>query len=155
MLGPVAALIGAVQAGEAIKIIVRDQAAIGSGRLTWIDLWGNQVMVSSVKRNPECPVCGQGRYPLLDRVDRLITTSVCGKNAVQVTPNGLAGFDFAGTVERLRRALPSGTLEVTAHLARLELDGRQVVLFRDGRAMVYGTSDPVAAKSLYTRYFGG
>lgn len=155
VLGPIAALIGAVQASEAIKVIVGDKEAIGSGRLLWIDLWGNLVTVSPVKRNPECPVCGRDRYPLLDRVDRLTTTSVCGKDAVQVTPNGLARFDFAGTVETLRRALPSRTLEVTAYLARMELDGRQVVLFRDGRAMVFGTSDPVVAKSLYTRYFGG
>jgi len=31
----------------------------------------------------------------------------------------------------------------------------RLVVFRDGRALVHGTSDPVAAKGLVHRYLGG
>lgn len=155
VLGPIVTLVGSFQASEALKVLTGNRAALAGGRLTWVDLWGNALSQLPVKRDPNCPVCGRQQYPLLERTDRLMTTTVCGRDAVQVTPDGSVRFDFSGTVEGLRRAFPSGSLEVSPYLAKLKLEKNDVVLFRDGRAMVFGTSDPAIARSLYTRYIGG
>jgi hypothetical protein len=40
-------------------------------------------------------------------------------------------------------------------LLKFRADDHDVVVFPDGRAMVFGTSDPNAALSLYGKYIGG
>jgi len=39
-------------------------------------------------------------------------------------------------------------------MLRFSVDNYQVVVFRDGRAIIKGTSDPAAARSVYSRYVG-
>ncbi|MBV8487484.1 MAG: thiazole biosynthesis adenylyltransferase ThiF, partial [Planctomycetaceae bacterium] len=40
-------------------------------------------------------------------------------------------------------------------LLKFHANDHDVVVFRDGRAMVFGTADPKAALSLYGKYVGG
>jgi adenylyltransferase/sulfurtransferase len=46
-------------------------------------------------------------------------------------------------------------LEENPFLIKFHADGHDVVVFRDGRAMMFSTSDPKAALSLYGKYIGG
>ncbi len=155
VFGPTASIVGSLEASEALKILTARVDAVSPGRMLWVDLWENVTTSFLVKQNPECPVCGRREFPLLERRDRLMTTSVCGRNAVQVTPDPATRFDFESTLANLRTALPPDALEANQYLAKLTLGQNDIVLFRDGRAMIFGTSDPVAAKSIYTRYIGG
>ena len=49
----------------------------------------------------------------------------------------------------------SGGVDSSVAAALLRADGHDVVVFHDGRAMVFGVSDPKAALSLYGKYIGG
>ena len=40
-------------------------------------------------------------------------------------------------------------------LLRLAVDGYELTVFADGRAIIGGTSDPAVARSVYAKYVGG
>ena len=39
-------------------------------------------------------------------------------------------------------------------MLRAKVDGYELTLFPDGRAIIKGTADPERARSLYAKYFG-
>ena len=57
MLGTLTGIVGALQANEAIKLIVGSKPA----GLMMIDIWHNTFEFIQIERNPDCPVCGGGR----------------------------------------------------------------------------------------------
>jgi len=80
-----------------------------------------------------------------------MVTTLCGRDAVQVTParesaiklNELAGnLDRVGSVKHNEYTL----------LFKDPHTGYEMTLFRDGRAIIRGTRDLEAAKSIYARY---
>ena len=97
-------------------------------------------------------MCGQRKFDLLGHANRLATASLCGRDAVQVVPPASFSMDFDLLRETLGRIFP---LEENPFLIKFRADGHDVVVFHDGRAMVFGVSDPKAALSLYGKYIGG
>ena len=57
--------------------------------------------------------------------------------------------------ELARRLQGVGPLMQNEFLLRLAVDGYELTIFADGRAIVGGTSDPAVARSLYAKYVGG
>jgi adenylyltransferase/sulfurtransferase len=49
---------------------------------------------------------------------------------------------------------PVAKLEGNRFLLKIILEGYQLTVFPNGRAVVSGTTDPGVAKSLYARYVG-
>lgn len=152
ILGPVAIAVAAREAMEAIKFLAgrADEATLG---LTVFDLWTNEFRYLGVDRNAGCSVCGRREFPLLERGDPLKTTTLCGRDAVQVVPSLSRRFDFDAVARTLRRAFPS--VQENPYVLRLRQDGYEIVLFRDGRAIIFGTTDENTAKGVYVRYVGG
>lgn len=155
VFSPSVSLVASIQSAEAIKILAGNVRSVRRGEMLWFDPWENVVSPVQVKRNPSCQVCGKREFPLLEKRELLGTTSVCGRNAVQVTPDPGRKFDFEEKIGALKQSIPWNALEVNDYLAKFSAEGVEIVLFRDGRAMVFGTSDPVRAKSIYVRYIGG
>lgn len=151
VLGPIAFIIASWEASEALKILAGRKDLV-SRKLMWLDLWKNEITSILTERDRECPVCAAREFPMLQQRDRVMTSSICGRNAVQVLPDVSRGFDFESTLHVLSRAFP---VEFNQYLLRIHCGEHEIVLFRDGRAIVFGTSDPKVAKSLYTRYIGG
>ena len=151
VLGPVAALIAAWQSAEAIKIMVGRKDAMSLG-LVHVDLWNNDFSALPMARDANCVVCGQRKFDLLGRADRLATVSLCGRDAVQIVPPASFSMDFDLLRETLGRIF---TLEENPFVIKFRADGHDVVVFRGGRAMVFGVTDPKAALSLYGKYIGG
>jgi adenylyltransferase/sulfurtransferase len=151
VLGPVAALIAAWQSAEAIKVMVGRQDAVSS-RLFHVDLWTNDFSALPMARDANCAVCAQRKFDLLGHGDRLATASLCGREAVQIVPPASFSLDFDLLRETLGRIV---ALEENPFLIKFRADGHDIVVFRDGRAMVFGVSDPKAALSLYGKYIGG
>ena len=60
-------------------------------------------------------------------------------------------MELDAVAERLRGL---GEVKVNEHLLRVKLAAHEIVLFKDGRAIVHGTEDPAEARSLYARYVG-
>lgn len=157
VLAPAAAMIGAMQAAEAIKILVGAEDAV-SRDLVEIDAWGGLLRKVDLSRSkdPECPCCGLGVYEFLHAPDPE-AAALCGRNAVQVMPlkGGAAGhLDLEAMAGALRHA---GEVTRSAFMVRAVLyehSGVTLSVFRDGRAVIEGVEDPGRARAIYARYVG-
>jgi molybdopterin/thiamine biosynthesis adenylyltransferase len=155
ILGPTVNMIASLQAVQALKILAgrRDQV---EASLHILDVWDGTLRKMSVKNlrdQGRCPACHQGERAWLhgDRASQ--TTVLCGRNAVQVSPHEKRSISLPELAEKLR---PSGKVTVNPFLIRLVVqDGAyELTIFSDARAIIKGTDDPAAAKSLYARYVG-
>lgn len=153
IFAPVSATIGAMQAAEAIKLLA-GRADLLSRTLTTIDLMAGrirQIEITNAK-NADCPCCVRRVFVHLDQQDAADRV-LCGRGAVQVSGNGPVDLDVLQA--KLTRV---GNFERTEHLLRGSIyaatDNLELTVFADGRAIVKGTTDPAAARSLYRRYVG-
>ena len=140
--------IGALQGAEAIKVLL----GIETAGLISIDVWSGQFSRLNVDLQPslDCPAC-HGRYEFLDARFGVRTTSLCGQNAVQVLGSGDATLSFDEVARSLRSI---GQVDYNEFMLRFVVDGREMIIFPDGRAIVKGTDDESAARSLYAKYVG-
>lgn len=156
VLAPVAGAIAAMQAAEAIKILVGADEAV-SRDLVEMDVWEGllrKVNLSGSK-DPGCPCCGERRYEFLDGPEPE-AVALCGRNAVQVMPTGPDGarLDLDALAGSMRAV---GTVTRTAFMVRVEPfehRGLTLSVFRDGRAVIEGVEDPARARAMYARYVG-
>jgi adenylyltransferase/sulfurtransferase len=159
VLGPAATIVGAMQAIEAIRVIVGGESAV-SPRLVHLDFWRQRFGATALDgaRNSDCPCCGQREFSFLAARGTSAggSTSLCGRNAVQVRPPvGQTRIDLKHLEARLR----SSTTDVqrTPHLLKCRPAGEvgvTLTIFPDGRAIVHGTDDPAKARSIYARWVG-
>jgi adenylyltransferase/sulfurtransferase len=149
ILNGIVAAIGGVSATEALKLLVgSDRLARG---LYWLDLWENVSERIELPRQEQCPACGLGEYEYLDAALAEESATLCGRNAVQVRgPHG-AVIDLA---DLGRRLAPLGEVSVNEYLLRATLDGYEVTIFSDARAIIKGTAEPSVARTVYARYIG-
>ncbi|HET9979365.1 MAG TPA: ThiF family adenylyltransferase [Ktedonobacterales bacterium] len=136
---------------EAIKLLAGSDRLVRG--LTWMDLWENTFERVELPRMPDCPTCGLGNYEYLDAPLDESGVSLCGRNAVQVRPprGTTAALDLGALAERLR---PAGEVASNEFLLRLRVDGYEVTVFPDARAIIKGTDDPAVARTIYARYVG-
>ena len=143
--------VAAIQAAEALKILVGDREHRSRGLIA-IDVWSNDhVQADDAPRDPACPCCRQRRFDYLDAVASSRTASLCGREAIQVSPGQAQSLDLAGLGRRLEA---TGPVMVSDFLVRCHVDGHEMTVFADGRAIIKGTADLAVARSLYARYVG-
>lgn len=150
VLGALPALIAAVEAAEALKLLV---GAPPSTQLLAVNLWPPSFQQVTVLRDEECPTCGLGRHDFLETRETAWVATLCGRDAIQITPARPTTLPL----EELREALAaSGRVTYNGFLLHLVLeDGKhEIVLFPDGRALIKGTTDEALARSLYARHVG-
>jgi molybdopterin/thiamine biosynthesis adenylyltransferase len=144
--------VAAQQAGEAIKLCAGQTAALRP-TLAAADLWRNEFrQLAAPPRDPACPCCGQRRFVHLEALSAAASTVLCGRNAVQVNPRRGA-LDLPALAQRLQSL---GTVRQNEFVLRFapQTGPLEMTLFADGRAIIQGTDDPAAARSLYARYIG-
>jgi molybdopterin-synthase adenylyltransferase len=151
VLNGIVGVIAGMASTEALKLLVGSDRLVRG--LTWVDLWENTFERIELPRQPECPACGLGEYDYLDAAIDESGTALCGRNAVQVRPpRGSVGtLDLTELAERLR---PVGEVASNGFLLRLRVDGFDVTVFPDGRAIIKGTDDTAAARGVYAKYVG-
>jgi molybdopterin-synthase adenylyltransferase len=151
VLNGIVGAIAGLASTEALKHLVASDRLVRG--MTWLDLWENTFERIELPRQPDCPACGQGAYDYLDAAIDEGGVALCGRNAVQVRPpRGAEGaLDLAALAVRLQ---PIGDVASNGFLLRLRVDGHDVTVFPDGRAIIKGTDDLVAARSLYAKYVG-
>lgn len=153
ILSPVVSAIASFQCIEALKLLLGKPERLHR-KLLAIDLWNNRVRylsLAKLREQTDCPVCKEGRYDWLEGDHASRTVSLCGRNAVQVVPPRRHAVDFAALAEQL----PSPQdVKVTPFLLRFVIDGFEFSVFADGRAIIKGTDDVAAARTLYARYLG-
>jgi len=152
VLGPAAAVVGALQASAAIRLLIDG----GADAMLSIKLWPVEFrqLASTRQPQPDCPCCGQRQFDFLHGLAREPTVSLCGRNAVQVWPEQSGRIDLQAISRRWENL---GQVESSRFYLRCHLaggDGLMLTLFPDGRMIIQGTSDPNRASSLYARYLG-
>jgi len=148
---PIIATISAVQVSEAIKILVGDRDAL-HGSLMQFDVWQNDWRkIKLAAPNPACRTCGEHVYDFLDSESPEFAAVLCGRDAVQISPPDSTSFDLSVFGAKLTSL---SDVKQNDYLVRFRIDGNEITVFRDGRAIIKGTDDISAARSLYARYVG-
>jgi adenylyltransferase/sulfurtransferase len=148
---PIIATISAIQVAEALKLIVNDRNAL-HGTLMQDDIWQNERRAITLDGpDPKCPVCGVGKFALLDGDGDEFSAVLCGRDAVQIVPQVSGDIDLARLAERLA---PLGEVKANEYLVRFRNGANEITVFADGRAIIKGVEDIAAARTLYARYVG-
>jgi adenylyltransferase/sulfurtransferase len=151
ILGPIVTVVAGIAAAEGIKLLVGTGAR--NRGIIHIDLWDNTFEAfESGPPHPDCPTCGQGDYEFLEGASGAQAVSLCGRDAVQIRVAGSHQLRLADVAERL--VAVSQITAVNDYLVRFQVDGYEITLFADARAIVKGTSDETVARSLYSKYVG-
>lgn len=153
VFAPVTAIVAAYQASEALKLLMGRPERVMTSLLEF-DLWeGNRRRIDlAAHKDPACPCCGQRRFEFLDR-DDVETASICGRDAIQINPHSRQPIDMPALSASLSTHGPFETSPFTIK-GRLESEDVGVTVFRDGRAIFEGVSEPGVARALYARYIG-
>jgi adenylyltransferase/sulfurtransferase len=154
IIAPAVNMVVSHQVAEALKILVEDWDAV---RTTFVsfDLWRNQyssIKMSKVK-DEGCLSCGtNSTYPYLEAENLTKSTVLCGRNTVQVRPPRTLEI----SLEELAGQLINAGYEVKGnpYLLSVETGSERIVIFHDGRALIHGTKDMTAAKTIYNRILG-
>ncbi len=148
VVGTVPAVIGALQATEAIKILVGAEV---NRELITIDVWYNVFHHLPLERRQDCPACG-GRYEFLEKPFAVKTTSLCGQSrAVQVIDAEINRIDMDRLAAKLKK---SGDVNHNEYMLTFSTGDHEIIVFPDGRAIVKNTIDEKQARELYARYVG-
>ncbi len=148
---PIIATVASVQIAEALKLLTGQIEKL-HGSLVQFDLWQNShTKLKLHERTADCPTCAQGRYDFLNARGGQLVTTLCGRNAVQITPASGAQIDFEKLAGQLRDA---GEVSYNRFLLKFKTREQEITVFPDARSIIKGTDDPNVARSLYARYIG-
>jgi molybdopterin/thiamine biosynthesis adenylyltransferase len=150
---PIVTTIASIQAAEALKLLTGQVDKLHRSLIT-VDVWDfqfNRLDLSRFDARDECPACSQGKFDFLHGTGRQVTTTLCGRNSVQIARTGRGAVDFPALAERLKS---SGEVAFNDFLLRFQVEGYDITVFRDARSIIRGTADPAVARGLYARYIG-
>lgn len=151
ILGTVPAIVAALQATEAIKLLTGNPADVVR-QMRFIDAWAGTVEALDIRKGSEpCPACDLGKLEFLEGGRGGGSAKLCGRSAVQVDPGLVAAPDFKSLSLRLASL---GDVSYNAYLLKFRAGEKEIVLFPDGRAIIKGTGDEAAARALYARFIG-
>src|SRR5277367_1915905 len=142
VLGPAVAVIASFEAVEAIKLLTGAWDALNVD-LIMVDVWDwtfRRLKVAGLLGKVDCPCCKHHNYEWLAGDLGSHTTTLCGRNAVQVAARRPEPLDFP---EMARRLVPLGEVRHNAFMLRFAAEGYEFTVFPDGRAIIKGTNDIV------------
>jgi adenylyltransferase/sulfurtransferase len=150
---PIISIIGSIQTTEALKLLTGKAEKLHRS-LMCVDVWDselNRLDLSKWTDRSSCLTCGRREFEFLNGVGRQVTTTLCGRNAVQIARSGSLSVDFTSLARRLE---PLGEVAFNDFLLRFRVEGYDITVFRDARSIVRGTADPAVARGIYARYIG-
>lgn len=148
VLNTIPAVIASIECTEALKILLGKPA---SKELLIYDIWKHEFQAIKVKKNDKCECCANHNFEFLNGEKKELLTSLCGSNAIQITPYRKEGLPFEKLAQNLRKV---GSVHVTEFLIKFEAGQHKLIIFRNGRTIIYGTTDEKIARSLYAKYIG-
>jgi molybdopterin/thiamine biosynthesis adenylyltransferase len=153
ILASIVCIIASIQSVEAIKILTGKKDELNKNLIS-IDLWQNSFQTIDVTKEDiqkNCPVCNQHWFEFLEGKQGSTYTTLCGRNAVQILPFKETQIDLAKLAINLSDI---GVIKANEYLIHFEIEGYELSIFPDGRAIVKGTTDTGIARSLYSKYLG-
>jgi molybdopterin-synthase adenylyltransferase len=158
VLGPAAAVVATFEAAEALKVLTGNYDRVSPTMLNF-DLWANaihQFDVSRAYEQGECPCCKGREFAYLDGRLGSGAAVLCGRDAVQLTHRERTGGVDLGQIAAKLAAHGAVTANDFMVRAAITDNGKpfELTVFADGRAIVKGTREGAAARSLYAKYVG-
>jgi adenylyltransferase/sulfurtransferase len=153
VLGPIVNVIASLQAAEALKILMGRLEAVNR-ELLYLDLWDNvvrRIKIAPLLGKVDCPCCQRRQFEWLEGAHGSQTTSLCGRNAVQVSHRTPGKLNFEEMAAQLRAM---GHVTFNRFLLKFNVEDYEFTVFPDGRAIIKGTSDTDKARTLYAKYIG-
>ncbi len=153
ILAPASVVIASFASVEAIKFLIGSIGELNRTLYSY-DVWtreAKQFRLEGLRDQTDCPACKQGKFEYLSGEQAPKTTTLCGRNAVQVVRPSQTRMDFESLAERLK---PLGTIKFNRFMLQAQIDGFDFTVFPDGRAIIKGTNDHAQAKTLYSKYVG-
>jgi adenylyltransferase/sulfurtransferase len=153
VLAPIVNIVASYQATEAFKILTGRRKQINR-ELVYIDVWENvqrRIKIAPLLGKVDCPCCQRRRFEWLEGEQGTHTTSLCGRNAVQVTHRSPSRLNFEELAHHLET---QGEVTYNRFLLKFNAEGHEFTVFPDGRAIIKGTSDVDKARTLYAKYIG-
>lgn len=148
---PIIATVSATQVAEALKLLVGDIDSL-HGSLMQFDVWANdRQRIKLGPPNADCKCCGQRVFEFLDAESGEFSAVLCGRNAVQIAPPKPVKLDLQKLAERLSSV---ADVKLNDYLVRFFSGENEITVFTDGRAIIKGTDDVAAARSLYAKFVG-
>jgi adenylyltransferase/sulfurtransferase len=148
---PIISVVAAVQVTEALKLLT-GQTGILHRSLMQFDMWRNEWRrIALQSPSADCPACGLSRYETLEAEAGAYAAVLCGRNAVQISPQRPTRVDLKALAERLRAL---GQVMVNPYLLRFRAGDYELTVFQDARLIVSGTDDVPTARTLYAKYVG-
>src|SRR5260370_28413025 len=153
VVGRIVNIIASYQATGAFKILAGRLDKVNRD-LLYFDVWDNvqkRIRIAPLLGKVDCPCCQRKKFEWLDGDMGSHTTSLCGRNAVQVAHRVASRL----TLDDLARHLESlGTVSYNRFLLKFQVDSYDFTVFPDGRAIIKGTDDVDKARTLYAKYIG-
>ena len=146
VLGPIVNIVASYQATEAIKILAGRSDSVNRDLLIF-DVWNNvqkKIKIAPLLGKVDCPCCQRKRFEWLEGEHGSQTTSLCGRNAVQVSHRVAAALNFEEMASHLRML---GQVSYNRFLLKFNVDDYEFTVFPDGRAIIKGTSDEDKART--------
>ena len=153
VIAPVIRVIAAVEATEAVKLLIGKRAEMCGGLFS-VDLWDGQFRrmdTSRLREGTDCPSCKQGDFPWLEgrrNADRAFRSA---RTVVQIDPAESGAVDLA---ELARTLSDRGRVELNEFLVTFETASVRMTVFADGRAIVEGIASPEEACAVYEKLVG-
>lgn len=154
VLGPIVNIIASFQATEAFKILTGAFDKINK-ELIYLDIWENQqrrIKIAPLLGKVDCPCCKHRRFEWLEGQHGSQTTSLCGRNAVQVSHRAASQLNFGEMARHLETM--GGKVSFNKFLLKFDVEEYEFTVFPDGRAIIKGTNDTEKARVLYAKYVG-
>lgn len=149
VLGSAASVTASIEAGEAIKLLSGNAAAVHH-RLISCKIWSGRFQSIRVPRKTNCRACVRKQLDYLEGVAQPHIT-LCGRDSVQIHERRRRlNLDELGR----RLAAADSGVRNNEFLLRFRVPPYEMTVFADGRAIVKGTQDAAIARSLYARYIG-
>jgi molybdopterin/thiamine biosynthesis adenylyltransferase len=152
VVAPIVHVVAGIQVAEALKLLAGRTESLLPGLVT-VDLWQGQFDVLDLRgRAPWCPACTRQEFEYAALGPAGASAVLCGRDAVQVRPGRDAQVDLGALAGRLG---PAADVRIAnEHLVRFVVPEAELVVFRDGRAIVKNVRDTAQARSLYAKYVG-
>jgi len=153
VLGPAVSVIASFEAVEAIKLLTGAFGALNT-ELFVVDIWDwtfRRLKVQGLLGKVDCPCCRHRNFEWLEGSLGSHTTTLCGRNAVQIATRRFDQLNFPEMASRLASV---GEVRHNAFMLRFAAEGHEFTVFPDGRAIIKGTNDIAKARTLYAQFVG-
>lgn len=148
---PIISIVAAVQVSEALKLLMGETKKLHNS-LMQFDVWSNEWRRIALKApSPECPACALGNFEMLEAEARDSVAVLCGRDAVQISPQTPTRINLRALSEKLRAL---GEVKANDYLVRFRAGDYEMTIFQDARSIIRGTDDVPTARSLYAKYVG-